>query len=70
MQLGLNMYPVVQPAAQLLKVLRPACITCYGLLLRNTSVGKTVLNRGQVLSYFSQAVATPGISPVEYPRPD
>ena len=36
-QLGVNMYPVVQPAAQLLKVLRPACITYYGLLLRNTS---------------------------------
>jgi len=35
-QLGVNMYPVVQPAAQLLKVLRPACIIYYGLLLHNT----------------------------------
>ena len=35
------MYPVVQPAAQLLKVLRPACITYYGLLLRNTKCKHT-----------------------------
>ena len=36
-QLGVNMYRVVQSAAQLLKVLRPACITYSGLLPRNTS---------------------------------
>jgi len=36
-QLGVNMYPVIQPAAQLLKVLRPARITDYGFLPRNTS---------------------------------
>jgi len=48
-QLGVNMYPVVQPAAQLLKVLRPACIIYYGLLLRNTSgsVGMRISINGE-----------------------